>query len=142
MKRPLKGNDIVKRLLDSSSKIKDERKKSGSKARKKRKREEEDEKPPPTEEELIDLQVKSMLKLDRMLSGESNATKSLRKTVVEQNTQANRRRRADKEACGRTASAQAHAAHPPTFNKRKHAKEKKEKSLRKIAMLLAKNKKK
>jgi hypothetical protein len=105
-------------------------------SKKKRKLLEEEQGTPATEQDVLDMHVKSLLAVDRSIATQSKASskkgprKDSKRPKIESDF-----------GVGNTrgSAAQSTAVHEPTFDKKRHAKQKKEKSLQKIARLLQKN---
>jgi len=154
--------DVVKKLLAATSgrgggdndndRIEEEVKPSG---RRKRKRQQlaSSEADARKEEllsrdEIVDRYVHSMLAFDRTLS--VTASSSFERRKRDFSKEAKRQRKAElllagtscTGGCGRTAAFQAARIHEPTFNKGRYKREKKERMLREIAKMLARNDKK
>jgi hypothetical protein len=108
-------------------------------SKKKRKLQEEEQGTPATEQDVLDMHIKSLLAVDRSIASLSKASNkkgpkkdSKRPKIVSDFGIGN----------SRGSAAQSSAVHEPTFNKARHAKAKKEKSVQKIAQLLQRNAKK
>jgi hypothetical protein len=132
-------SDVVKQLLESIDAPAEEP--VVSRPSKKRKLKPEK---PCSEDTLIKAHIHSLLAIDRKLAVRNKSSQQLlRRDIASKQTLSKTSKKLKKQpaSClvGRTAASQASIAHPPTSNKRQHAKERKKKQLRDIAKLLKKN---
>jgi hypothetical protein len=119
---------LVRKFLRNTSDLKKPDDKPVKLSKKKRKLQEEEQGTPATEQDVIDMHIKCLLAVDNSIATRSK--------------QSNKRPK--KERIGtnfgignsRGSAAQASAVQEPTFDKKRHAKEKKQKSLQKIAAQL------
>jgi hypothetical protein len=113
---------------------------------KKRKRAEEEVVVPLTKNELLQRHIQSKIRLDKTLSAGSSASKqTVDRIEAQRKKQSKLRSKAIVEGgvgnSRGSAYQKSHEHHEPTFNKKRHREEKKEKMLRDIAKLLNKTKK-
>jgi hypothetical protein len=113
---------------------------------KKRKRAKEEVVVPLTKNELLQRHIQSKIRLDQTLSARSSASKqTVDRLEAQRKKQSKLRSKAIvKGGVGNSrgsAYQKSHEHHEPTFNKKRHREEKKERMLRDIAKLLNKTKK-
>lgn len=117
----------------------------------KKKRKRQDDSKPVEEQDVVNLRIQALLALDRKPTSKQNTRKGrassrlLERKEKEDQTESKRRRKLASTIVGnsRSSSGQARTQrHEPTSNKKAHAKEQEEKSLRSIAKLLKQGSKK
>jgi hypothetical protein len=109
---------------------------------KKRKRAKEEVVVPLTKNELLQRHIQSKIRLDQTLSARSSASKqTVDRLEAQRKKQSKLRSKAIVGNSRGSAYQKSHEHHEPTFNKKRHREEKKERMLRDIAKLLNKTKK-
>ena len=153
--RPLKDSvmsaKLVKKLLQQTGEldlIVEETEEKKSSKKRKRPAENDDEAAVPVDKEkLLQFHVQSKIRLDRAINTHGKVEKgSVERLEKERKRQSKLRSKAIQQPGGvgnsRSSSFQkTHQKHEPTFHKKTHQAEKKEKMLRDIAKLLKKTKK-
>jgi hypothetical protein len=127
---------LVRKFLRNTSDWKTPDEKAPKLSKKKRKLLEEEQGTPATEQDVIDMHVKSLLAVDRSIATQS---RGLKKKGPKSITKRPKIESEFRLGNSRGSAAHASAVQEPTFDKKKHAKAKKAKSLFKIARLLQKN---
>jgi hypothetical protein len=142
---------LVRKLLKQTSELdftEDKTDGSASKGSKKRKRPKEESEAPINTKELLQLHVQSMIRVDSAIEARGEAgQRSLERLQKKRKTHSKLRFKA-KHIDGLVGNSRGSSSqkprpvHVPTINKKRYAEEKKEKTLRDIAKLLKKTKKK
>jgi alkaline phosphatase len=136
---------LVRRLLQQTADLDSATPSAAAKHKKSRKRKKTNDQPPVEQEEVIDQQVRSMLFMDRALSSKGSKKDDTVQRIRDQQQRATKiRKKSSGIVLGnsRDGSSQSRLAPEPTFNKKKHKKEKEENKLMEIAKLLRKSSKK
>lgn len=142
---------LVRKLLKQTSELdftEDKTDGSASKGSKKRKRPKEEPEAPIDTKELLQLRVQSMIRVDSAIEARGEAGQwSLERLQKKRKAHSKLRFKAKRidglVGNSRGSSSQkSRPVHVPTINKKRYAEEKKEKTLRDIAKLLKKTKKK
>lgn len=137
--------NLVRKFLRSTGDVPepvDALKAKSKSQKKKRKLNEKEKEAPATEQELLDWHVRSLLAVDSSI-----AARQSKAAGGDGKKNQKRRKPSKSNTCvvlgnTRGSAAQAGAVQEPTFNKKRHAQEKKERNLKQIAKLLKKVKKK
>ena len=139
---------LVKKLLQQTEELEREELTNQGNVSKKRKRADMTEATvvPLTKNELLQRHIQSKIRLDQTLSARSSASKqTVDRLEKERKKQLKLRSKASTDGgVGNSRGScyqKSHQHHEPTFNKKRHREEKKEKMLRDIAKLLNKTKK-
>lgn len=142
---------LVRKLLKQTSELdftEDKTDGSAFKGSKKRKRPKEEQVAPVDTKKLLQLHVQTMIRVDNVIEARGEADqRSLERLQKERKTQSKLRSKAKHIDGGvgnsrGSSSQKSRPVHVPTINKKRYAQEKKEKTLRDIAKLLKKTKKK
>ena len=145
------SSNLVRRLLKQTSELNftdDKTDGSASKGSKKRKRPKEKPVAPVDTKELLRLHVQSMILVDSAIEARGEAgQRSLERIQKERKRHSKLRSKAVRIDGGvgnsrGSSSQKSRPVHVPTINKKRYEQEKKEKTLRHIAKLLKKTKKK
>ena len=137
---------VLRKFLRDTADLDDAQQSEASKKTRKRQRKTEETDSVVGNDDIVKWHVDSMLKFDRTMAGKrSNAKVSLQRLDSDQKRESKRRKASKGKLVGNSRSSCAQrtsSVHEPTFNKKKHKREEKQKSLRKIAKLLKANSRK
>ena len=136
------SNQLIRRLLPQSNDLNNPTPNAGNLSKKRKRREKAlDGSKLFDKDAIIELQVRSILQIDKAMKSTGSKGESLKRLDMQQNKEMARKKKARKVILGnsRSSAQQVKILREPTFNKKKYRKEREEERLKEIAKLLQKS---